>query len=124
MNNPKQGTNHETCPTCGQAAPDMKITTSLGNTTLNRRNQTIEVAGVTARLTSNEFCILDALIRERGQCVDRESLQAEIDPSHANNKGGERGSVAVHINKIRKKIADSGSDIVISGVRGLGYMME
>lgn len=115
---------HGTCPTCGQATESSEIIITVGNTTINRRNQTIEVAGVIERLTNNEFGVFDALLRERGQVVEREDIERQIDPSHAGYRGGSRSTADIHISKTRQKLAKCGSDIVINGIRGRGYVIE
>nr|WP_294863999.1 response regulator [uncultured Pseudogulbenkiania sp.] len=70
-------------------------------------------------LTRREHAVLEALMRRAGQPVNRErlfsqvfSLDDEVNPE----------AIEIYIHRLRKKL--EGSDVAITTLRGLGYLLE
>ncbi len=89
-----------------------------GETVLNSATRSASHKGQALALTSAEFSLLRLLMENSGDVVDKETLSQEAlgRPLSAYDR-----SIDVHISKIRRKLADAGSDNLIISVRGLGY---
>ncbi len=74
----------------------------------------------TLPLTSAEFNLLQVLMQQPGQPVDKETLSRRAlgRPMSAYDR-----SIDVHISKIRKKLAEVGAEGLIISVRGQGYQL-
>jgi len=72
-------------------------------------------------LTTREFALLTYLMRSPGRVYSRTQIH-----EHVWNYGFEPGTnlVDVYIQRVRKKIGDSGQDSLIETVRGVGYRMK
>ncbi|MEE9339703.1 MAG: response regulator transcription factor [Methylococcaceae bacterium] len=93
---------------------------TVGDLTLNRHNRTVLVKQKTINLTSTEFNVLDTLIKQAGQIVNKETLTEE---SLFRKQTVYDRSVEMHVSKIRKKLGShmDGSQR-IKTIRGLGYL--
>jgi DNA-binding response OmpR family regulator len=81
----------------------------------------LAVGGTTLLLPRRELSILDVLIRRAGRVVMREHLEAQVygfDDDISSN------ALEAHISRLRKRLADAGADVVVHGVRGVGYMIR
>ncbi len=72
-------------------------------------------------LSRNEFKILHILMRHCGQIVSRDKLMENLwkDESFVDDN-----TLTVNINRLRKKLADSGLDDLIKTKRGQGYIIQ
>lgn len=79
------------------------------------------VGDTTLALPRRELAILDALVRRAGRVVLRESLEAQV-----YGFDGEISSNALeaHGSRLRRRLSDAGSGVVLHGVRGVGYMLR
>ena len=99
------------------AAPEVL---RVGDVELDSGTRTVLLKGKPVELTSVEFGLLQALLREAGQVVPRERL---TDVVLSRKFSPFDRSIDMHVSKIRKKLGDSddGSDH-IKTVRGVGYI--
>ncbi len=94
-----------------------EITT--GSLTIHLRSHRVHVAGLEIQLTSKEFELLVFLASNPDIVFSREQLFEKI---WGMDNYGDIGTIAVHIQKIRKKIeADPSSPHFIETVWGAGY---
>ncbi len=93
---------------------------TIGDLTLDRQNRTVLVKQQTINLTSTEFNVLDTLIKQAGQIVNKETLTEE---SLFRKLTVYDRSVEMHVSNIRKKLGPhtNGSQR-IKTIRGLGYL--
>ncbi len=93
---------------------------TIGDLTLDRQNRTILIMQKTINLTSTEFNVLDTLIKQAGQIVNKETLTEE---SLFRKLTVYDRSVEMHVSNIRKKLGShtNGSQR-IKTIRGLGYL--
>jgi two-component system OmpR family response regulator len=77
--------------------------------------------GEAIELTTREFALLTYLMRSPGRVYSRTQIH-----EHVWNYGFDPGTnlVDVYIQRVRKKIGDSGQDSLIETVRGVGYRMK
>ena len=96
-------------------------TLSIGNTQLDPANRNAHHQGSNLNLTSAEFNVLQLLLSQAGNVVDKETLcrQGLGRPLTAYDR-----SIDVHVSKIRKKLAALGGEDLIVSVRGLGYQFR
>jgi two-component system, OmpR family, response regulator CpxR len=92
----------------------------VGDVELDAGTRTVHQKGKPVELTSVEFNLLQALLREAGRVVPRERL---VDLVLSRKFSPFDRSIDMHVSKIRKKLGDSdaGGDH-IKTVRGVGYI--
>jgi DNA-binding response OmpR family regulator len=78
------------------------------------------VQGVTLDLTRREVLVLEALLRRFGRMVPRSSLMESV---FAMEDEVQPNALDTQISRLRRKLADVDSGLVIHGVRGLGYYL-
>lgn len=79
------------------------------------------VEGQLLSLPRRELAILDALSRRVGRVVMREYLEAQVygyDDEIASN------ALEAHISRLRKRLTDTGAQVVLHSVRGIGYILK
>jgi DNA-binding response OmpR family regulator len=77
--------------------------------------------GVLLDLTRTEFELLLAFVERRGEILNR-SLLLELVWGYRFDPG--TNIVDVHVNRLRRKLADSGHPDLIRTVRGVGYVVD
>lgn len=92
---------------------------TIGELTLDTKEHTVFLKSEKLNLSPREFSLLETLCNRFGKLVTKDALidslcnwEQDIGPN----------AIEVYVHRLRKKLA--GSDIRISNVRGLGYMME
>ena len=92
----------------------------VGDVELDPATRTVLRGGAPVELTSVEFNLLHALLREAGRVVTREHL---VDTVLSRKFSPFDRSIDMHVSKVRKKLGDSdnGPDH-IKTVRGVGYI--
>jgi two-component system response regulator CpxR len=101
----------------GEAVPEV---VSVGDIELDPATRTVRRSGELVDLTSVEFGLLEALLREAGRVVTRERLAASV---LSRKFSPFDRSIDMHVSKVRKKIGDTeGEPEHIKTVRGVGYI--
>ncbi len=104
-------------PAGGEPVPDI---IRVGDIELDPATRTVRQAGKAVDLTSVEFGLLEALLREAGRVVTRERLAISV---LARKFSPFDRSIDMHVSKVRKKIGDTeGEPEHIKTVRGVGYI--
>lgn len=101
----------------GGAAPALEHRGAV----LNTGSQTPLYGGETVHLTKNEYCILLALMENRGRVVSREKLMQKL---WETDSFVDENTLTVNINRLRKKLDAAGLENFISTRFGVGYIME
>ena len=92
----------------------------VGDVELDPATRSVRQNGKPVELTSVEFNLLHALLREAGHVVPRERL---VDVVLSRKFSPFDRSIDMHVSKIRKKLGDSeGANDHIKTVRGVGYI--
>ncbi len=92
-----------------------------GDMVLDPNAMKLFVGDAEIALTSKEFGILEYLIRCAGRVVSQEELLEHVWNDDANMF---TQTIKVHINNIRKKLADAGGPDRISTIKGRGYLVS
>jgi two-component system response regulator CpxR len=104
-------------PAGAEFVPDVL---SVGDIELDPATRTVRRSGKPVDLTSVEFGLLEALLREAGRVVTRERLAASV---LSRKFSPFDRSIDMHVSKVRKKIGDTeGEPEHIKTVRGVGYI--
>ncbi|NND67945.1 MAG: response regulator transcription factor [Halioglobus sp.] len=92
-----------------------------GQTELDPATRSAIYHDVDLALTSAEFNVLQVLLAQAGQVVDKDTLCRDAlgRPLTAYDR-----SIDVHVSKIRKKLAAQGGEDLIVSVRGVGYQFR
>jgi len=92
---------------------------ALGNLVLDTAAQRFTVAGQPLALSPREHAVLRVLIQRSGEPVSKQQILDRIQPedSEVNLE-----AVEVLVHRLRKKLADTGVQIVT--LRGMGYSLE
>ncbi|MGM3278408.1 response regulator transcription factor [Ralstonia sp. 24A2] len=84
-------------------------------------NSEARVGETVLDLTRREILVLEALLRRYGRMVPRSVLMEAV---FALDDDVQPNALDTHVSRLRRKLADSGSGLVISGVRGVGYLLR
>jgi two-component system response regulator CpxR len=92
----------------------------VGDVELDPATRVVLRSGEPVELTSVEFSLLEALLREAGHVVTREHLALAV---LGRKFSPFDRSIDMHVSKVRKKLGDSeGSPDLIKTIRGSGYI--
>jgi DNA-binding response OmpR family regulator len=86
---------------------------------LRTREARIDDAALT--LPRRELAILDVLARRAGRVVMREHLEAQV---YGFDDEIQSNALEAHVSRLRKRLAEAGSGVLLHGVRGVGYMLK
>lgn len=89
--------------------------------TLEEARGILRVGQMELVLTKNEAAILSYLLKHKKQIVTREELISYLWDSEA---FVDDNTLTVNMNRVRKKLQESGMEDVIHTKRGIGYMLE
>ena len=104
----------------GKGALEPQQPVRVGDVELDPATRSVRQNGKPVELTSVEFNLLHALLREAGHVVPRERL---VDVVLSRKFSPFDRSIDMHVSKIRKKLGDSeGANDHIKTVRGVGYI--
>lgn len=84
-------------------------------------NHDASVDGNTLDLTRREVLVLEALLRRLGRMVARGAL---MDAVFAMDDEVQPNALDTQISRLRRKLGEAGSGLVINGVRGVGYLLR
>ncbi len=93
----------------------------FGNLVMNRPLHTVHIEGEEVALTRKEFSLLWVLVQNQNKVVRRNDLVRVI---WGYDYIGDDRMVDTHLNRLRKKLHNNHSDIVITTIWGLGYKIE
>ena len=94
---------------------------TAGDVALDTHDRTVKVDGGDADFGKRETDILEVLLRSRGRVVTREDIEQRI---YGFGEEVTPNALEVAVSRIRKKLADAGSALVIHTVRGVGYYLR
>ena len=90
-----------------------------GDLRYSKQQQFFELGGKLLTLTRREHTVLEVLIRRKGQPLNRERLFNQVFTLDDN---ANQEAIEVYIHRLRKKL--NGSNVSITTLRGLGYLLE
>jgi two-component system copper resistance phosphate regulon response regulator CusR len=93
---------------------------TLGSLTLDTRGRQAWVNGKDAALTAKEYALLEHLAYRAGAVVGRRDIAEHVWDEHYNAMSN---VVDVYVQRLRRKLARLGCDVVIRTRRGEGYQL-
>ena len=94
---------------------------TAGDVTLDTVERRVHIGGRDACFGKRETDVLEALLRRRGRVVTREDIEARI---YGFSEEVTPNALEVALSRIRRKLAQAGSSLIIHTVRGVGYYIE
>jgi DNA-binding response OmpR family regulator len=102
-------------------SPNQGEVIDIGNIRMDIRKHKVTRAGVLINLSPREFELLQIFMQEPGRTFSREEICERIwEREHEYDTR----TVEIFIMRLRKKLSDDPSEILIETVRGVGYMMH
>ena len=89
----------------------------FGSVHVDLSRRTVQVDGVEVTLATQEFALLDYLVRTTGIVLSRQQI---LDGAWGIDWIGDPRTVDVHIRQLRRKLGD---DLPLATVRGIGYRL-
>lgn len=93
----------------------------FGNLSMNRSLHKVHIESEEVSLTRKEFSLLWVLVKNQNQVVRRNDLVRVI---WGYDHIGDDRMIDTHLNRLRKKLQTSQSEIIITTIWGLGYKIE
>jgi DNA-binding response OmpR family regulator len=93
----------------------------VGDLSIDTRRRRVRSGERAIELTAKEFDFLLFMARNAGRVVTRAELLANVwdDPRHAHSN-----VIDVHTSRLRRKLSDGMSTVLLSTLRGVGYMLD
>jgi two-component system copper resistance phosphate regulon response regulator CusR len=101
-----------------QPVPPAQLT--IGSLTLDTRGRQAFVGGRDAALTAKEYALLEHLVHRAGAVVGRTDIAEHVWDEHYNPMSN---VVDVYVQRVRRKLARLGADVVIRTRRAEGYQL-
>ena len=93
---------------------------TIGDLEIDSNSRTVKRNGEKINLGAREYTLLEALARNEGKPLSRETIQYRV----WNNEESMSNTVDVYIRMLRKKIDDDRDEKLIHTVYGFGYMIK
>jgi len=94
---------------------------NVNGLTLNKNRLTIEYKGKEAFLSLKEMILLQSLMEEHSNTVNRNLLLEKV---WDDNSFVESNTLNVNINRLRKRLEELGLNNVLKTIRGVGYQLN
>jgi DNA-binding response OmpR family regulator len=94
---------------------------TIGRLTYDHVNRDARVGDVAIDLTRRELLVLDALLRRLGRMVPRSSLMEAV---FTIDDEVQPNALDTQVSRLRRKLADADSGVIVNGVRGVGYLLR
>ncbi|MCX7047487.1 MAG: response regulator transcription factor [Candidatus Sumerlaeota bacterium] len=104
-----------------RASGEALTSLQAGNVVLNLIAREAQIDGVAIELTAREFNLLEYLMRSPGRILTRSQILEHV--WHYDFDPG-TNLIEVHIQHLRKKLADAHGASIIETVRGVGYRIR
>lgn len=103
------------------ASPNQGDIIDVGDIRMDIRKHRVTRAGVTINLSPREFELLQIFMQEPGRTFSREEICERIwEREHEYDTR----TVEIFIMRLRKKLSENPSEVLIETVRGVGYVMH
>lgn len=96
-------------------------TIRAGHLSLDVGHREASIRGEPLTLPRRELLVLEALMRRTGRMVQREALMEAVfglDDEIQSN------ALDTHVSRLRRKLTEADSGVVINGIRGVGYLLR
>lgn len=103
----------------GRADRSDRVT--VGQLSYDLTNREPYALGRPIAVPRRELALLDALVRRAGRVVLREKVEAAV---YGFDDEVGPNALEAHVSRLRRRLNDAGAQVVIHGVRGVGYMLR
>jgi DNA-binding response OmpR family regulator len=93
---------------------------SAGNVTFDTVGRQVFVMGAPVSFSARETALLEILIRRPGRVVPKRVVEDQL---FGLSEEVRSNAVEVNIHRLRKQLTDTGADIEVHTVRGVGYIL-
>jgi DNA-binding response OmpR family regulator len=93
---------------------------SAGNVTFDTGARQVFVTGVPVNFSARETALLEILIRRPGRVVPKRVVEDQL---FGLSEEVRSNAVEVNIHRLRKQLTETGADIEVHTVRGVGYIL-
>lgn len=93
---------------------------SAGNVTFDTVARQVFVAGGPVSFSAREMALLEILIRRPGRVIPKRVVEDQL---FGLSEEIRSNAVEVNVHRLRKQLADTGADIEVHTVRGVGYIL-
>jgi len=94
---------------------------TAGNITFDSTAREVQVDGSTIPISRREMGVLEHLMRRLGHVVPKDVIEDKI---YGFDEEVSSNSVEVHVSRLRKRLSESGADVTIHTLRGVGYLLS
>lgn len=102
-------------------AEALNLRLRVGNLEFDTAHREASVDGHAIQLPRREVGLLELLLRRAGRVVTRDALQ---DALYGAGDEIESNAVDANLSRLRKRLSESGADVRIRAVRGVGYLIQ
>jgi DNA-binding response OmpR family regulator len=96
------------------------VVLEAGNVVFDTVGREARVNGAAVSLARRELAVLEHLLRRLGRVVPKSVLEEKL---YGNDEEPESNTIPVHISNLRKRLMETGADVEIHTVRGVGYLL-
>lgn len=94
---------------------------TLGRLGFDTEGREMVLDGRHISMGSREAALLEALLRRAGHVVSKKVLEDQL---YGLSEEGSQNAVEVSIHRLRRQLEESGADVAIHTVRGVGYLIR
>lgn len=94
---------------------------AVGRLVYDHFNRDARVGNAALDLTRRELLVLEALLRRLGRMVPRANLMEAV---FSMDDEVQPNALDTQVSRLRRKLSDADSGVIINGVRGVGYLLR
>ncbi|HEV7319708.1 MAG TPA: response regulator transcription factor [Ensifer sp.] len=103
-------------------APDIApMTARIGNLVFDFDSRQARVNDRILDLPRRELLVLETLARRQGRTVQRSTLEESV---YGYDDEIQSNSLDAHVSRLRRKLLETGADVEIHSIRGVGYLLR
>jgi DNA-binding response OmpR family regulator len=93
---------------------------SAGNVTFDTGARQVFVAGAPVSFSAREMALLEILIRRPGRVIPKRMVEDHL---FGLSEEVRSNAVEVNVHRLRRQLSDTGADVEVHTVRGVGYIL-
>ena len=94
---------------------------TAGNVEFDTVAREVSIAGVPTTFSRRETDLLETLLRRQGRVVPKDAIEESL---YAFGDDVSSNTIEVAIHRLRKRLGESGADIEVHTLRGIGYVLS
>ena len=101
--------------------PEISRVIKFGNVCLDAQSRNFIINGKTALFPRRELTVMEKLMERAGRVVTRDSLETAM---YGYDDYVQSNTLESHVSRLRRHLSESGANVSIQTVRGVGYMLR